>query len=682
MSEQPQDQTCHVLMIGSDMEWMHAYTKALQRYYIVEERHTHRLWPIEAMLKEQKPDVILLLQGAELPKMDALRPILKSYKPSIPVIGVVGEDEHLDVIMQSGVNFAIGHQDLLTAVRYTQTLMRYNTQQSQYLETDSKCLAVEKLYKNIYSHSPDPICYVQDGLFIDANTSFLNTFKYRDFSELEALTLLNLVAPKSEGKVRELLKQAHEKNHVPVETLLMTDREGTNFELRCRTLKVDYFDQPTVQLHFRAMDASGGGSATDPTTNLLGLSALVQVLRNEQKQGGRSELGCWIHLLVDNYREVWQKDGFEAAEILLSSVVEGINRFLPANTMTIRHGDDALIMWARNDSHETLPRLEMLIQELSKIVPEGIGRLVHPVLYAGLETIYSDTAYQTLLTRAFRGARSLSMTQSTTKIAEGSTGERTRKDERRVAMVQKIIDDQRILLHYQPITALEPDGVIRFADRLALAYSAEDDEETEIESVLSIAERYSLSDQIDRMKINTFLQDLLSYEGDQKAVNAFIGLSAASLADTEFASWILSQLKQTGISPEQMVFEISLDAAVNAFSGSLIFTKKMVKAGARIALSNIARLDDEVLELLQHVKPQVIKLDMREIDTFEDEEEERFMQAVKTWAEKAGAMIIVDHMESPAQLSHVWPYDLQYLQGDGMVGPIEDFTFNFDEPLF
>lgn len=686
MSEQQQDQTCRVLMISADMEWMHAYTKALRRYFIVEDRYTHRAWPIETMIKEQKPDVIILMQGADLPEMDALQPILQRYLPIIPVIGVVGEGASLDAMMRTGVTYAVGRQDLLTVVRYTQILMR-RTEHKEYSDrATAKSESVEALYDNIYRNLPDPICYVQDGLFMDANPAFLKTFKFRAFSELEELTLLNLVAPKSAIKLRELLKQAGEKKFVPAETLVMHDSEETRLEFVCRASKVDYFDEPAVQLHFRSTESSSvGGASTDPTTGLPGLGTMIQALAGEQKQGGDKALGCWVHLLVENYREVWQKDGFEAAEILMQAVVEGVNRFLSASTLVIRYGDDALILWSRSDRHATYSQLETLIQQLANVVPEGIGRMIHPSLYAGMELIKADTPYQTLLTRAFRGARSLSITQSANKIAEGNTGELSRKDERRVAMVQEIIDNQRILLHYQPITALEPDGVIRFADRLSLMPSeqdAENEDTIEIESVMTIAERYGLAEEIDRIKINAFLQDVLSYSGDQKSINAFIALSSVSLANTEFASWVLSQLKQTGIAPQQMVFEISLDAAANTFSGALAFAKKMKAAGARIALTGVAQLGDDVLELFKHFQPQVVKLDMREIDTFEDEEEERFMQAIKGWGEEAQAMIIVDHMESPAQLSHVWPYDLQYLQGDGMVAPIEGFNFDFSEPLF
>ena len=109
---------------------------------------------------------------------------------------------------------------------------------------------------------------------------------------------------------------------------------------------------------------------------------------------------------------------------------------------------------------------------------------------------------------------------------------------------------------------------------------------------------------------------------------------------------------------------------------------KMRPQGFRFALADVGRMDTTVREMLERVKPEIIKLDMREIDTFEDREEEEFMREVKKYAEEHHTMLIADHMESPAQLSRVWPHDIQYIQGDGIVPPMDKFAFDFNEPLF
>ena len=228
----------------------------------------------------------------------------------------------------------------------------------------------------------------------------------------------------------------------------------------------------------------------------------------------------------------------------------------------------------------------------------------------------------------------------------------------------------------------------RYADRLLVLPSASDAEGEgaapvmEMDKLLQVAERFGLARQFDRYKINTLIQDILSYEGEQRALQCYIALSTDTLLDETFPEWIDGQLRATGIAPNQIVFELKLENLANGFTGAVHLINKMRPQGCRFALADVGRMDTTVREMLERVKPEIIKLDMREIDTFEDREEEEFMREVKKYAEEHHTMLIADHMESPAQLSRVWPHDIQYIQGDGIVAPMDKFAFDFNEPLF
>jgi len=230
--------------------------------------------------------------------------------------------------------------------------------------------------------------------------------------------------------------------------------------------------------------------------------------------------------------------------------------------------------------------------------------------------------------------------------------------------------------------------ITAYADRLLVLPSASDAEGEgaapvmEMDKLLQVAERFGLARQFDRYKINTLIQDILSYEGEQRALQCYIALSTDTLLDETFPEWIDGQLRATGIAPNQIVFELKLENLANGFTGAVHLINKMRPQGCRFALADVGRMDTTVREMLERVKPEIIKLDMREIDTFEDREEEEFMREVKKYAEEHHTMLIADHMESPAQLSRVWPHDIQYIQGDGIVPPMDKFAFDFNEPLF
>lgn len=691
MAEETVKESCAILMISNDMEWMLAFSKGVQRFFILNERRAETLEQAETRMLESRPDIVVLAVQEGLPSMDKLRPIVREkIHPPVPVIVIDSKPEGLDQWIKQGAEYACARRDLLSAVKHVQQLMRvaHFDRTLHGVEKDAK--AISDRYERIYHDLPDPVAYVQDGLFVDANPAFLHTFGVKDRAALDELTLMSFVPHKSERGIKALLKKAAEKEVVPSERFELQAIHGGKVDVNLSVSGITIHGEPGLQMYFRSAEAGGGGgTGLDPTTNLAGPRVIAASIKQTQERSEpKTVLGYWVYAWIENYREVWQKDGYKAAEIMMKTVADTTRRFLPPSTEISRFTDDGLALWLTGKKEDSIKRVNGLIAHLDEVVPENIGRLVHPKLFAGISEITTESTYDDLVSKGFRAVRGLAMSQSSDRVAEPMSGDISRKDERRVNEIQAILDDNRLRLQYQPISALEADGIPRYADRL-LVLPPEGDLEgeaaapvMEMDKLLQVAERFGFARQFDRYKINTFIQDILSYEGDQRALQCYISLSTDTMLDDSFPEWIDSQLRATGIAPNQITFELRLDNLANGFTGAVHIINKMRPQGSRFALAGIGRMDTTVREMLERIKPEVIKLDMREIDTFEDREEEEFMREVKKYAEEHHTMLIADNMESPAQLSRVWPHDIQYIQGDGIVPPMDKFSFDFSEPLF
>ena len=692
MAEETVKEPCSILMISNDMEWMLAFSKGVQRFFLLNERRAETLEQAESRMLESRPDIVVLAVQEGLPSMDKLRPFVREkMHPPVPVIVIDSKPEGLDQWIKQGAEYACARRDLLSAVKHVQQLMRVAHFDDTLRGVEKNAKAVADRYERIYHDLPDPVAYVQDGLFIDANPAFLHTFGVKDRAALDELTLMSFVPHKSERGIKALLKKATEKEVVPSERFELQAINGGKVDVNISVSSITIHDEPGLQMYFRSTEAggSGGGTGLDPTTSLAGPRVIAASIKQTQERSEpKAVLGYWVYAWIENYREVWQKDGYKAAEIMIKTVADTTRRFLPPSTEIVRFTDDGLALWLTGKKEESIKRVNGLIAHLDEVVPENIGRLVHPKVFAGISEITTESSYDDLVSKGFRAVRGLAMSQSSDRVAEPMSGDISRKDERRVNEIQAILDDNRLRVQYQPISALEADGVPRYADRL-LVLPPEGDSEgentapvMEMDKLLQVAERFGFAHQFDRYKINTLIQDILSYEGDQRALQCYIALSTDTLLDDSFPEWFDSQLRATGIGPGQIVFELKLENLANGFTGAIHLINKMRPQGSRFALADVGRMDTTVREMLERVKPEVIKLDMREIDTFEDNEEEEFMCEIKKYAEEHHTMLIADHMESPAQLSRVWPHDIQYIQGDGIVPPIDKFSFDFNEPLF
>lgn len=675
-----QKQTCSLLFISRDMEWLNAFQKGVQRFFFTQEKTADTLEEVENVLKDYRADLIVLSVDESLPSMDKVKQLLHRLGRHIPVLTVAPDwQSGSDAYVKLGAEFVSARRDLLTAIRAVQHVMRLHANEAAMIHAEHHLQGVEQRYQRLFDDLPDPICYLQDGLFLDANPAFLRLFKVKDKAALESLTIMSFVPLKSERNVKQLMKLAMEKDVVPSEKLEFHDNEDGKLELTVQVSQVKFRGEDAVQMYLRNASAGGGGGV-DPTTGLGVGNILKASITQTQERSENQFLGVWIYLWLENYREVLQKDGYKPAEILMHSVAETAQRLLPPSTEMARFTDDALVLWIDGDKEQAITRVQNLVANLDELVPKNIGRLIHPHTFAGMQEVRKDSDYEDLIAKSFRAVRGLALGQGKDRVAEPAAADMSRKDERRLNMINKLLDNNQINFLYQPITMLEPDDVPRFATRINILATAEEmEEEMELDMMLQLADRYGLGRQLDRLKVRQFCQDVLSYDGDQRHLIGFLSLSNDALSDEEFPDWLANQLKQTGIAPQQIVLEISLDGATNAFSGLLRLAEKMRPLGARVAITEIARFDEEIKEIFGRIKPDVIKLDMREIDTFDEDEEPRFMEAIKGYAEEHHATLIVDHMESPAQLSRVWPYDLQILQGDGIVPPLANFNYDFSE---
>ena len=469
MAEETVKEPCSILMISNDMEWMLAFSKGVQRFFLLNERRVETLEQAEARMQESRPDIVILAVREGLPSMDKLRPIVREkIYPPVPVIVIDSKPEGLDQWIKQGAEYACARRDLLNAVKHVQQLMRVAHFDGTLRGIEKNAKAISDRYERIYHDLPDPVAYVQDGLFIDANPAFLHTFGVKDRAALDELTLMNFVPHKSERGIKALMKKATEKDVVPSERFELQSLSGGKVDVNLSVSGITIHGEPGLQMYFRSAEAGGGGgTGLDPTTSLAGPRVIAASIKQTQERSEpKTVLGYWVYAWIENYREVWQKDGYKAAEIMMKTVADTTRRFLPPSTEISRFTDDGLALWLTGKKEESIKRVNGLIAHLDEVVPENIGRLVHPKAFAGISEITTESSYDDLVSKGFRAVRGLAMSQSSDRVAEPMSGDISRKDERRVNEIQAILDEQRLLVQYQPISALEVDGVPRYADRL------------------------------------------------------------------------------------------------------------------------------------------------------------------------------------------------------------------------
>ncbi|EDM68903.1 PAS sensor diguanylate cyclase and phophodiesterase [Moritella sp. PE36] len=162
-----------------------------------------------------------------------------------------------------------------------------------------------------------------------------------------------------------------------------------------------------------------------------------------------------------------------------------------------------------------------------------------------------------------------------------------RDDEFRwVNEIKEALNEDRFELYAQPIVALQDTAqkpifevLLRMQDKNGALISPG--------VFLPIAERYNLSEPIDRWVIDRTLQWMKAHSQQLDMFDHIsINLSGASLGDSDLLQHIMTTITQAKVSPQQIMFEITETAAISNLASATIFINTLSTFGCQFALDD------------------------------------------------------------------------------------------------
>jgi diguanylate cyclase (GGDEF)-like protein/PAS domain S-box-containing protein len=159
-----------------------------------------------------------------------------------------------------------------------------------------------------------------------------------------------------------------------------------------------------------------------------------------------------------------------------------------------------------------------------------------------------------------------------------------------VARIERALEDDRFELSVQPIAPVEaPAGPEAEALHYELLLRMRDEHGRLVlpGAFLPAAERYDLAGHLDRWVIDTAFSWLSVHpEHLAQLWLCCINLSARSLANEEFLSYVIGRFDDTGIAPEKICFEVTETAAIANLSSATRFVRALQEWGCRFALDD------------------------------------------------------------------------------------------------
>ena len=427
-------------------------------------------------------------------------------------------------------------------------------------------------------------------------------------------------------------------------------------------------------------------NAYDPTTGLLTRPAFEKraqaMLTPEALQGGDH---CVVYVDVDRLHVLNENLGMHVGDEVIVRVAEVIRRNLSPRMLASRISGDRYALFVGDSNLETaheiadnlrdgLERIDFLAanHKVDVSASFGVARVVetkHPLSHA---LAAAEIACKAAKDRG----------RNRVQVYEDSDQSIVRRytDVTLVGTIRNALAHDRFRLEAQPIVPLNGK---RCGPKFELLLRMTDERGQSIspEKFFSAAERYQLAPAIDRWVVRRVLQTLApcAPELTQLGVCFAVNISGQSLGDQDFSNFLEAQLRDSGIAPQLLSFELTETAAVANIVRAETLIRRLRELGCDVALDDFGR-GLSSLAYLKTLPVTCLKVDGSFVrDVVGDDRSQAMLSAIVQLAHAMGLRTVAECVENDEIQAITQGLGVEFGQGfsigrptplDGVIGSL------------
>ncbi|HJW82314.1 MAG TPA: EAL domain-containing protein [Acidiferrobacterales bacterium] len=564
---------------------------------------------VEQNLDSNQWDLILCAHGlANLPARQVVE--LAARKQPFTTVIVLARriaDNELHQLMQAGARDVIIKGQWGRLLPAVERELAVASERRAWIETREALRQLESRYRSMIEASLESISYVQDGMHMDANPSYLKLFGYENIELLKETPLLNLIDKQDQARFKAALRKPE--GAEKTQEFLAVTASGTRIPLEVAMTPLTISGEPCVQVV--ATDVSKRKALEvklqsmhqrDPLTGLSNRTHFLGALGDVLKVPG----GMLIGLTVNQLAALNQTLGHTACDRLLVQIARQLRELAGAQTPVARitGGQFAVLLDAKAATGaETLAKkLDDLFATLT--ANEG-DRTVKPdvtIQQLRLDAQHKDR--QAVMDQVFKTEIQPAPAAVTPPPARASVTPTAPAAPAVVAQhhtpalepvapratgnwseaVQSALAHNQMQLLFQPIINLH--GEPRCFYEAQLMLRTLDGKVIPSAEYLPSAEAAGLGGKIDRTLMLNVIDTLSKYHLEGRPGMVFVGLSSTAVQDSALLAAIQMHMKATGLDPSNLILQLDEAVLVQHLEAARSFIEKARAMGMGVAVDN------------------------------------------------------------------------------------------------
>jgi diguanylate cyclase (GGDEF)-like protein len=407
----------------------------------------------------------------------------------------------------------------------------------------------------------------------------------------------------------------------------------------------------------------------DPLTGLHNRSSFAGQLDNHADVVRRyGSEGALLLLDLDHFKYVNDTLGHQAGDHVIARVAKVLaGRLRDSDVLARLGGDEFAVLLPKADAPSAQLVADDLLSSLraERIAVPGTGdrTITASIGVAMFERTDGLTGEDVLVSAdlAMYDAKEAGRNQIVLHIAGEHAQARMKGRVTWAQRIREAIDENRFALVAQPIIDLETGIATQFEVLLRMLDSHGD--MIPPSAFLSTAERLGMIQEIDAIVVRNAIRAVAEAGEAIGDTRVEINLSGGSMGDPEILRVIERELRETGLDPGRVIFEITETAAIANIAKAREFSDELAKLGCRFALDDFGAGFGSFY-YLKHVHFDILKIDGEFVrEACATRTDRLVIQAVVAIAGGLGKQTVAEHVGDDATVTLLRALGVDYGQG-------------------
>jgi len=408
-------------------------------------------------------------------------------------------------------------------------------------------------------------------------------------------------------------------------------------------------------------------------------SALKHLIDNTHKHESSNVL---CYLTIEQFQIINDTAGYAAGDSLITQMGDLIRKNVSKDVDMVSRvaGNDFAIVFRDCKLTTALSSIESILKQVEEYQFSQVGRQFPVTMSAGFVIVDKNTTSAIRALTEANMACNLAVKLGGNHVqayhADNVEIQRVQGNMEWVVVLKKALKEDRFEMVAQPIHPLEENAFkepFHHYELLVRMYN-EEGEQIPPDEFIPAAEYYSMMPALDRWVVSNSLKNI-SKIPEQTPLPVFaINLSGQSLNDSRFLTFVLDEIKASGVDPQMLCFEITEQVAVDDLSLVTNFISTLKNLGSCFSLDDFGT-GVSSYGYLKSLDVDYLKIDGSFVKNIaSDEVSSAMVQSINQVGHTMNLKIIAEYVENDEIIDLLREMGVDYGQGYGIErpGPIKD----------